>query len=107
MASAGTARLRVRVSATRDALPGRRFCGESPESGGRLQVLGLLLPRRARMLFAPAIPLLGTMDLVRGSPEPLFHRRVWVRHTHDDLLLLPLPAHVPMRCRICRAWWRA
>src|SRR2546428_10308417 len=67
----------------------------------------LLLLRRARMLFAPAIPLLGTVHLMRRSPEPLFHRRIWVRHSHDDFLLLTLPAHAPRRCLICRAWWRA
>src|SRR6267143_808131 len=107
MASAGTARLWVRVPATRDEVPGRRFHGESPESGGRLQVLGLFLSRCARVLLAPAIGLFGTVDLVRGSLQALFHRRLRVWHADHNSLLLALSAHRPTRCRICLAWWRA
>src|SRR5713101_3139900 len=106
MASAGTARLRVRVPTAPDAVPGGRFFGESPQPGGRLQVLEIL-GRLPRMFWAPAIRLLGTVDFVRGSLQALFHRRLRVRHAYHDLLFLALPAHLPTRFRICLALWRA
>src|SRR6266704_6939688 len=106
MASARTARLWVRVPTAPDALSSRRFYRESPEPGGRLQVLGLL-GRLARMFRAPAIRLFGTVDFVRGGLQALFHRRLRVRHAYHDLFFLALAAHRPMRSRICRAWWRA
>lgn len=72
----------------------------------------LLAFRPAEVLGPPAIPLFGTMDLMRGSLEPLAHRGIRIGHPDDHFLPVPLPAHgaaapptdaKPMRSRICRA----
>src|SRR2546427_8099640 len=109
VASAGPPGVRLRVSPPPDALSGRRLHRQPSEPGGRLQVLGNPAPLvdvdRFRVLLAPAIRLLGTVDFVGGSLEPLFDWRARVRHADDDLFFVALATHSPVtRSRICGAW---
>src|SRR6266404_4355379 len=63
---AGTARLRVRVPTAPDPVPGGRFYGESPQPGGRLQVLGAeggFRLRYARMAIPAQMKNAGTIRM--------------------------------------------
>src|SRR5438105_613996 len=73
--------------------------------GNSRHVLGNLVDvRRLLMLVAPAVSLLGTVDLMGWSLQTFFHRRIRIWHPYDDFVFLPLPAHRPTRCLIWRAW---
>src|SRR3989442_5211499 len=67
MASARTARLRVRVPTVPDALSSRRFYRESPQPGGRLQVLGAeggFRLRYATMVIPAQMKNAGTIRMI-------------------------------------------
>ena len=57
----------------------------------------LVEARRFLMLRAPAVSLLGTMDLMGGSLQAFLYWRIRIRHPHDDFVLLPLAAHRRLR----------
>src|SRR3989442_9014928 len=70
MASARTARLRVRVPTAPDALSSRRFYRESPEPGGRLQVLGAeggFRLRYATMVIPAQMKNAGTIRMIMAD----------------------------------------
>ena len=53
--------------------------------------------RRFLMLLAPAVSLLGTVDLMSWSLQAFFYRRIRIRYPHDDFVLLSLAAHRRLR----------